>query len=520
MHWDEELDDLERRRALARRLGGAEAVERQHRAGKLSARERIDLLLDAGSFRELGTLTGRATYGAGGALEEIVPANAIIGTGTIDGRKISVSADDFTIRGGSSESTISEKWIYAERLALELRMPLVRLVDSAGGSVRLLDQQQSTRIPGYATWPLMPLLGAVPVVGVALGSCAGLGAIKVAGSHFSVMVRGTSQVFVAGPPVVKQAFNVDVDKEALGGYKVHSRKSGVVDNEAEDEPDALRQARRFLGYLPRHVWEPPPHAACTDTPGRAEQWLSEAIPRDRRKLYDPRRILEAVLDRESIFEIGRYHGGSTITCLARLRGIPVGVMANDPKVAGGAMTRAAAQKTEKLVDLCDTFHLPVVNFVDQPGLMTGVGAEEEGTITAALKAIGAVEQSVTPWVTIIVRRAFGVAGGMHGRKHGGDGRALDHRFAWPSARWGSIPVEGGVAAAFRREIEAAPDPTARRLELEERYHRLASPFRTAERFGVTDIIDPRETRALLCDWVQDAWEVAKTQVGPRARTLR
>ena len=520
MDGDERRDELERRRALARRMGGPEAVERQHRAGKLSARERIDLLLDAGSFRELGTLTGRATHGAGGALGDLVPANALIGTGTIDGRKVAVSADDFTIRGGSSESTVAEKWIYAERLALELRMPLLRLVDSAGGSVRLLEQQQHTRIPGYPSWPLMPLLGAVPVVGVALGSCAGLGAIKVAGSHFSIMARGTSQVFAAGPPVVKQAFNVDVDKEGLGGYRVHTRKSGVVDNEAADEPDALRQARRFLGYLPRHVWELAPVAPCADPAGRAEEWLKDAIPPDRRKLYDPRRILEGVLDRESIFEIGRYHGGSTITCLARLGGIPAGVIGNDPKVAGGAMTRAAAQKTERFVDLCDTFHLPIVNFVDQPGLMTAVAAEEEGTITAALRAIGAIEQSVTPWVTIIVRRAFGVAGGMHGRKHGVEGRALDHRFAWPTARWGSIPVEGGVAAAHRREIEAAPDPTARRLELEERYHQLASPFRTAERFGVTDIIDPRETRPLLCDWVLDAWEVATTQVGPRARTLR
>lgn len=183
---------------------------------------------------------------------------------------------------------------------------------------------------------------------------------------------------------------------------------------------------------------------CADPAGRAEAWLKDAIPPDRRKLYDPRRILEGVLDRESIFEIGRYHGGSTVTCLARLGGIPVGVMANDPKVAGGAMTRAAAQKTERFVDLCDTFHLPVVNFVDQPGLMTGVQAEEEGTITAALRAIGGIEQSATPWVTIIVRRAF----------------------------------------------------------------------------GVTDIIDPRETRALLCDWAREAWEVAKTQVGPRHRTLR
>ena len=506
--WAPELEELRLRRAAAAAMGGEEALARQRALGKMSARERIDELLDAGSFREMGQLTGKASYTPEDALKSFLPANAIIGTGRIDGRKVSISADDFTIRGGSSESTNSDKWIYAERFAFEFRMPLVRLVDTAGGSVKLLDQMQSTKIPGYPTWPIVPLLDRVPVVGVALGACAGLGAIKVLGSHFSIMVRDTSQVFAAGPPVVKQAFGVEVDKNALGGYQVHSRKSGVVDNEAADEADALRQVRRFLSYLPRHRGLLAPRVASADDPTRAEEWLKDAVPRNSRRVYDPRQILEAVFDLESIFEIGRYHGGSVITCLARLHGVPVGVMASDPRVAAGAMTLTAANKVERFVELCDTFHLPVVNFVDQPGNMIGVEAEAAGTLLGAVRVLRMIERSRTPWMSIIVRRAYGLAGGMHGRKHGVDGRSINHRLAWPSARWGSIPVEGGVAAAYRREIAAAESPVARREELEAHYHRLASPFRTAERFGIVDIIDPRETRAALCDWIEDAWEVA------------
>lgn len=513
--WQPELAELARRREAAVAMGGPAAVERQHALGKLSARERVAGLLDTGTFREMGRLTGKATYAADGSLTGILPSNAIIGTGRVDGRKVSVSADDFTIRGGSSESTNSDKWIYAERLAFEYRMPLVRLVDTAGGSVKLLDQMQSTKIPGYPTWPVVPLLDAVPVVGVAMGACAGLGAIKVLASHFSIMVRDTSQVFAAGPPVVKQAFGVTVGKNELGGHLVHSRKSGIVDNEATDDADALRQVRRFLSYLPSHRGALPPRTAPDDDPARAEAWLDEAIPRNRRKVYDPRKILEAVLDRGSVFEIGRYHGGSVITVLGRLDGVPVGVMANDPRVAAGSMTLVAANKVERFVDLCDTFHLPVVNFVDQPGNMTGREAEEAGTLLGAVRVLRMIERSRTPWVSIIVRRAFGLAGGMHGRKHGHDGRALNHRFAWPSAQWGSIPVEGGVAAAFRRDIEAADDPVARRLDLEAHYRDLASPFRTAERFGILDIIEPRETRAVLCDWVGDAWALMETQVAGR-----
>ncbi len=515
MSWQREVDEIQRRKALAREMGGPEALEKMRAAGKLNARERIDMLLDPDSFCEIGSLTGAATYDQDGTLVDILPSNAIIGTGRIHGRKVLVSADDFTIRGGSSESTISDKWIYAERMALDLGLPLIRLVDTAGGSVKLLEKQQSTKLPGYTTWEQLRMLGEIPVVGIALGACAGLGAIKVAGAHLSLMVKDQSYIFAAGPYVVKEGLGIDVNKEQLGGSSVHARGSGLVDNEAKTEADAFDQTRRFLSYLPPNVHTLPPVAETDDPADRKDDWLLEAIPREKRRAYQVRKIINAVFDRDSFFEIGRYSGRSSVTGLARLQGRPVGVLASDPAVAGGAMTLKSSQKIESFVDFCDTFHLPVVSLFDQPGIMIGPDAEKSGTIRAAMRALAAIDQSRVPWCTIVIRRAFGVAGAAHGRLRG-----LNLRYAWPSASWGSIPLEGGIAAAHRREIEAAPDPEARRQELTDHYVRYTSPFRTAERFGINDIIDPRETRPLLCDWVETAWQQLPQLLGRCGRTMR
>jgi len=511
---------LQARRASAREMGGEDAVARNRERGRLNVRERIGCLADPGSFHEIGMLAGKGHYDREGNFEAFRPSNAVIGTCRLDGRRTVLSADDFTIRGGSSESTVSEKWVYAERYAHEMQLPLVRLVDTAGGSVKLLEQQQSTKIPGYSSWPSISLLSRVPVVGVALGACAGLGAIKVAASHFSVMVRGASQVFAGGPPVVKQGIGIEIDKEALGGWQVHVRQSGVVNNVADTEQDAFAQVRRFLSYLPASVFEAPARMPAMAPPADQAAWLDQAIPEDRRRIYEPRRILRAIVDVDSLFEISALFGASTITALARIDGHVVGVMANDPRVMGGAMTSAAARKTERFVDLCDTFHIPIVNFVDQPGVMFGLEAERMGTMRDAIRAIAAIEQASVPWMSVMMRRAFGVGGGMHGPKHGPEGRSLNHRVAWPTARWGSIPIEGGVAAAYRRDIEGAADPLARRNELEAYYHRLSSPFRTAERFGIADIIQPSETRAAILDWLADAVALCARQTGVIGRGLR
>ena len=324
-------------------------------------------------------------------------------------------------------------------------------------------------------------------------------------------------MFAGGPPVVERGMGVKVDKEELGGAKVHVRESGVIGNEAETEEEAFDMARRFLSYLPSSVFEAPPVVACDDPRDRREEELLSIIPRERRRVYKPRRLIELVMDTGSVFELTRHYGRSVVTCFARLDGRPVGVIANDPMHYGGGLTRAAAEKMEAFVDLCDTFHLPVVNFVDQPGTVVGPEAERMGTVKGSVRVVSAIEQSQVPWCAIIVRRLYGLAGTTYGRMQG-----INLHYAWPSARWGSIPVSGGVEAAYRKELEAlSPEDCAARLaELEAQYDHLESPFLTAERFKVPDIIDPRDTRALLNDWLDDAWRLLPEQLGVKSRTIR
>jgi acetyl-CoA carboxylase carboxyltransferase component len=330
-------------------------------------------------------------------------------------------------------------------------------------------------------------------------------------------VRGTAQLFVAGPPVVAMAGMGELpDKEELGGARMQAR-AGAVDNVAADEDDALDQLKRFLSYLPANVWEPPPLADATDAADRREEELISIVPRDPRRTYKMRRVLEAVLDRGSIFELGAAFGRPTITCLARLGGRPVGVLASDPEHYGGGVTADAAEKTARFVDTCDQFGLPVVNFVDVPGFVIGTDAERAGTIRRGARGLYSVVQASVPWVSILVRKVYGVAGAGHG-----DGSRLNMRFAWPSGNWGSLPLAGGLEAAYRRKLEAAEDPEALRAEIQARLEAVTSPFRTAERFSVEEIIDPRDTRPILCDWAERAHEIVRLDAGvsPKTRGLR
>jgi len=324
-----------------------------------------------------------------------------------------------------------------------------------------------------------------------------------------------SQVFIAGPPLVKRAFGEDIDKETLGGWHIHAEESGVVDNAVHSEEEAFEQIRRFLGYLPQNVWHMPLRATPTDDPRRRDDALIRIIPKNRRHAYDVRVLLRHVVDRDSLFEIAPRYGPSLVTALARLDGYPVGVMANDPRHVGGALTAAGSEKMTRFVDLCDTFHLPVVNFVDQPGFLIGVAAERAGTVRKGVRALSAIYQASVPWLTVIVRRVFGVAGAGHANV-----QALNLRYAWPSGDWGSLPLEGGIEAAYRRELEAAPDRAARLAEIEARLNAVRSPFRTAEAFGIEEIIDPRDTRPLLTDWVTLAYENEATRLGVKARGMR
>ncbi|HSR12308.1 MAG TPA: carboxyl transferase domain-containing protein [Thermodesulfobacteriota bacterium] len=515
--WEGEIEELRLRENLARQMGGEENLARHRAAGRLNVRERIHRLLDVGSFHETGTITGIPTFEEG-RLVKLFPSNFVMGTGRIEGRRVVVGADDFTIRGGAADAAIGRKAPYAERMALDLRLPMIRLVDGTGGggSVKYLERMDRTYIPANPAMEIMTdLLSTVPVVSAALGSVAGLGAARVIFSHFSVMPRRTAQLFVAGPPVVEAAFGRRPEKEELGGSEIHTRGFGAVDNEASSEEDAFEQIRKFLSYLPDSVYEAPPVVQSADPPGRREEELIRIVPREKRRPYPVRRILQLILDRESFFEIGGRHGTSVVTGLARLSGRPVGVMGHDPRFHGGAVTAHAADKMARFIDLCDTFHLPMVYFVDNPGFMIGVEAEKEGTIRFGGRFIFAVYQATVPWCSIILRRVFGVAGAAHGNHS-----RLNLRYAWPSGDWGSLPIEGGVQAAYRRQIEAAEDPQALREEIEKRLSAVTSPFRTAEMFGIEEIIDPRDTRPLLCEWVETAWKLLAGELGPKRRGMR
>lgn len=503
--WAPELGELARREALAERMGGPEKIARQHDNGKLTVRERIDALLDPGSFHELGKIAGKATYDEHtGELLDLAASNFVTGRGRIDGRMVIVGGDDFTVRGGAADASIYQKQVIAEQMASELRVPIVRLVDGTGGggSVRTLETTGRTYVPANPGWEwVVGNMSQIPVVALALGSVAGLGAARAVTSHYSLMVKGISQLFVAGPPVVARLGEI-VTKEELGGSDIHTR-NGAIDDEVESEAEAFRRARRFLSYLPSSVHDVPPRGPVTDDPHRSDEWLLEAIPRNRRQVYNVRKVIETVVDREtdgtsSWFEIGRMWGRSAVTGLARIDGWPVGVLASDPYHYGGGWTAAASDKLERFVDLCDTFHLPVLHFVDQPGFLIGTASERAGTIRRGARALAAIYQAKTPWCSVIIRRVFGVAGAGH-HPH----TKVLYRYAWPSGDWGSLPLEGGIEAAYKADLERSDDPAALLAEIEERMNRVRSPFRTAETFQIEEIVDPRHTRRLVTEWANE-----------------
>lgn len=510
MSWEPEIAELKERQRLAQQMGGAERVRRQHEGGKLTVRERIEQFADPGSFHEVGSVTGEAQYDEKGNIVGFTSTYLVIGRARVNGQPVVIAGDDFTVRGGSSEGGIKDKLLRVEMMARDLRLPLIRLVDGTGGggSVRTTEVLGYMKCPSLQGWGLVvENLSTVPVVSLALGSVAGLGAMRVAGSHYSVMVKESSQLFVAGPPVVKR-IGQDYTKNELGGSQIHAR-NGTVDDEALTEAEAFERARKFLSYLPRSVYELPARTAPNDDAARRVDALIDAIPRDARKVYKVRPIVESVVDAGTFFEIGRLWGRSIVTGFARVDGWPVAVMASDPYFYGGAWTVDAARKIRRFVDVAQIFHLPMVHLVDCPGFMIGLEAEQGSAIRFGVETITAINGSTIPWCAIIMRKCFGIAGGAHANN-----ARYSHRYAWPSARWGSLPIEGGLEVAYRAEIEGAPDPKAKMAEIEERLRQLGSPFRSAEAFNIDEVIDPRDTRRIVCDFANVS--AAARPVGPTA----
>ena len=509
-------------------------VERQRSRGKLTCRERIDLLLDEGSFREVGSVAGFASYDEDGNIAAFTPANHVGGWGRIEGRPAIVCADDFTSRGGHADGAIGAKSGYLDRLALELRIPSIRLLDgsSGGGSVAAMVPAQKKEgesrakesrgaikagrprvaggggsyLPGHLGSAMYTeQLSTVPVVNLLLGSVVGIGAAKAVLGHFSVMVKDIAQLFVAGPPVVQYAMGYDITKEDLGGWHIHCR-NGSVDNLAENEEEAALLTRRFLSYLPGSVYETPPvqPPRSDDPPERRDEELLGLIPRKRTNTFDARKAIRLMADKGSFFEIGPLWATDQITGFVRFNGHPLGVIASDSQHAnGGALTADGCRKLTRHLDLCDLFHLPILNLVDNPGFAVGLEHEITGAIRRGGEWMVAFSQVTVPIFTVLMRRSFGVAGNNYATPRS----RPSVRVAWPAADVGGIPPEGGIEAAYKRQLAEAEDPRALRDELMARIESARGPVGPLSRFQIEELIDPRDTRRLICEWLETAWRL-------------
>ena len=501
MTWKPELEELAERRRLAEKMGGEEKVSRQHGRGKLDARARIARIVDEGSFREIGKIAGRGTYAEDGTFEDFAPSNLIFGRANIEGRPVVASADDFTVRGGAADAALHRKFTQCEKMAHTLGIPMIRMIDGTGGggSVKSLEDMGFTYVPAVPGWEdIIRNLDTVPVVALALGPTAGMGAARAVASHYSIMVKGLSQIFAAGPAVAA-AIGDTLTKEQLGGSDIHAT-NGVIDEEVASEAEAFVTARKFLSYLPSNVNQFAARTENWDPVDRRDESLLSAVPRADKQVYSMRKIMESVFDEGSVFEMGKRWGRAAITAFARLDGWPVAVLANDPSFLGGSWEAKSSEKVERFAKLAEQFHLPVVHLVDNPGFMIGGEAERTGTIRYGVQAMNAVYRATVPWASVIVRRAYGIAGSAMSNAEN-----FQYRFAWPSGDWGSLPIAGGLEVAYKSDIESAADPAARLAEIRAKLDKVTSPFRTAEQFSVEDIIDPRETRPLLCEFADLAW---------------
>jgi acetyl/propionyl-CoA carboxylase alpha subunit/acetyl-CoA carboxylase carboxyltransferase component len=551
--WAPLLADVQALQAIAHRRFAPDSndpgVVRQRFRGKLTCRERIDLLLDAGSFREIGSLAGFADYDEDGRVAGFTPANHVGGWGKIDGRTVVVCADDFTSRGGHADGAIGGKSAHLDRLSIDLRCPSIRLLDgsSGGGSIAAMVPKQQKAgessaqessgaivagrprvsgeggsfLPGHLGSSMyVSQLSQVPVINLLLGSVVGIGAAKAVLGHFSVMVRDIAQLFVAGPPVVSHAMGYDITKEELGGWHIHCR-NGSVDNLAESEQEATSMAKRFLSYLPSSVYEAPPVLAPdpTDPIDRREEELFTIIPRKRTMTFDMRRAIRLMADRGSFFEIGPLWGTDQIVGFVRFNGYPMGVVASDCRhINGGALTADGCDKLRRHLDLCDLFHLPLLNLVDNPGFAVGLEHEIAGTIRKGGEWMIAFAQVAVPIFTVIMRRSFGVAGNNFATPRSG----ASARVVWPAADVGGIPPEGGIEAAYKRQLAEAADPAALRAEINARIESARGPIGPLNRFQMEEMIDPRDTRRWLCEWVENAYRIVSQPalLAPRALQFR
>jgi acetyl-CoA carboxylase carboxyltransferase component len=489
---DRKIEELRTRQDQAVEAGGKEAVERQHARGKLTARERIDLLLDPGSFVETDMLARHRSHAFGLEKNRAYTDGVVTGWGTIDGRKVFVFSQDFTVFGGSLGEVHAEKICKVMDLAVATGAPLIGLNDSGGA--RIQEGASSLAGYGYIFDRNVRASGVVPQISVVLGPCAGGAVYSPAITDFVFMVKETSHMFITGPDVIKTVTGEEISFEELGGAQTHASRSGLASFIAEDEQESLQSVRYLLSFLPSNNVEDPPAFASADDPDRRADELNDLIPDSAREPYDMKDVIRAIVDHGEFFEVFPLWAMNILIGFARLDGHSIGVIANQPKVLAGTLDIESSEKAARFVRFCDAFNIPLVTFVDVPGFLPGTAQEYGGIIRRGAKLLYAFTEATVPRLTVITRKAYGGAYVVMNSKH----IRGDVAFAWPTAEIAVMGPEGAVNIVARKEIQAAEDPDARRKELIGQYEeRFNNPYIAAERGYVDDVIEPAETRIRL-----------------------
>ncbi len=489
---DAKIARLRETKASGRLGGGIDRVEAQHERGRLTARERIELLLDKGSFREVDSLVTHRTTDFNLDQQKYLGDSVITGWGTIEGRLVYIFSQDFTVFGGSLGEVHAEKVCKIMDMALKNGAPVIGLNDSGGARI----QEGVVSLGGYADIFLRNTLvsGVIPQISVIMGPCAGGAVYSPALTDFIIMVRKSSYMFITGPDVVKAVTHEEVTFEELGGADVHSEISGVCHLAADSEADALYLIRKLLSYIPQNNMEDPPFQSIDDDPLRMEEGLNTLIPNDPSKPYDIKDAIRMIVDGNIFFEIQEAYAQNIVIGFGRLGGHSVGIVANQPAVLAGVLDINSSEKAARFVRFCDAFNIPIITFVDVPGFLPGTAQEHGGIIRSGSKLLYAFCEATVPKITVITRKAYGGAYDVMSSKH----VRGDVNLAWPSAEIAVMGPDGAVNIIFRKEIAQADDPQAKRAELETDYReKFANPYIAASRGYIDDIVEPRETRPRL-----------------------
>jgi acetyl-CoA carboxylase carboxyltransferase component len=489
---DPRIADLRQRKATARQGGGAEKIARQHERGRMTARERLELLLDKGTFREVDIFVTHTINDFGLADQKVLGDGVVTGYGTIDGRLVYVYSQDFTVFGGSVSRTHAMKICKIMDMAMANGAPMIGINDSGGARI----QEGVHSLAGYAEifYRNTMASGVIPQISLIMGPCAGGAVYSPAITDFVVMVKGSSHMFVTGPDVIKTVTHEDVTFDELGGAEVHASKSGVAHFAAESEEDAIFLVQNLLSYLPSNNMEDPPVAPVQDDPLREPLELDSIVPDNPNKPYDMRSVVKSIVDDGQFLEVHENYAGNLLVGFSRLGGHTVGIVAQQPSVLAGVLDTEASQKGARFIRFCDAFNVPLIVLEDVPGFMPGLNQEHGGIIRHGAKLLYAFCEATVPKLTVIVRKAYGGAYCVMNPRHIG----ADLVLAWPSAEIAVMGPEGAVNIIFRREIAEAEDPVARKAELVAEYReRFANPYVAAAAGYIDNVIEPHETRTRL-----------------------